>query len=109
MGPSRPCSTMDSPMAGRPFPHLDDGPSAWGRLDEHPVHQSARSWEPESEATAGGVSVLERTLDVDDAGTVVLGAYHQRLASLPIGDRHPDRATSRVAGDVAGDLGDRGR
>src|ERR1700737_2855400 len=73
-GPNRPWSRT----RGNPLPHLDNRSLAEFGFDDQPVHQPAGAGQAQAKPTAGGVAVLERALDVGNAGTLVLGAYHQR-------------------------------
>src|SRR5271166_1519425 len=105
IGPNLPWSRTSR----NPFPHFDNRSAAECGFDDQPVHEAAGTGQAETQSAPGRISVLHRALDVGDAGTLVLGAYHQRLAALPVGHRHPNRTATGIAGDIACDFREIGR
>src|SRR5215208_7118070 len=79
-----------------PFPHLDDGALTGCRLHDQSVHQSSRTRQAEAKPASCRIAVLERALDVDDAGAVVLGADHKGLSAVAVLDSHPHLAASGI-------------
>src|SRR6478735_295133 len=104
IGPNLPCLNT----IGNPLPHLDDGAVAGFRFDLQSVHQPARAGQAESEPASGGITVVQCTVHIRDAGTVVFGPYHQRLPAVPELHPHAHLALAGVTGYVAGDFGEGG-
>src|ERR1700743_1036299 len=102
IGPSQPCSAI----VRNPLPHLDGRALTRGGFHDQPVHQPARSGQPEPESTAGGITVLHCPFDVGDARPIVFGPHDQCLSAFAVLYGNPDRPVTGVTGDVAGDLGD---
>src|ERR1700757_1385912 len=81
IGPLRPLS-----FTGRnPLPHFDRRAAADFGFHDQSVHEAAGPGQAQSQPATGRVPVLQRPFDVGDAGALVLGAYHQGPAAVPLG------------------------
>src|ERR1700722_18015431 len=103
IGPNHPCSGI----VRNPFPHFDLRALTRGGFHDQTVHQPARSGQAEPESAAGGIAVLHCPFDVGDARAVVFGPHDQGLSAFAVLYGNPNRSVAGIAGDVAGDFGDR--
>src|SRR3984957_14165341 len=103
IGPNHPCSAI----VRNPLPHFDLRALPRGGFHDQTVHQPARAGQAESESAAGGIAVLHGPFDVGDTRAVVFGPHHQGLSPLAVLHGNPNRPITGVAGDVAGDFGNR--
>ena len=100
MGPNLPCLCTTR----NPLPHFDDRSVAACGFHYQPIHQAAGSGQAQPQSAAGGVSVFHCALDVGDAGTIILGAYHQGLAAFTVLHSYPDGAAPCGARQLIGDV-----
>src|SRR3954469_20834472 len=93
-------------VALAPLAHRDGRPAAQLRVDVELVHQPAAAGQPETEAAAARVALLQRPLHIRDPRPLIARHHHDRDALIVGGPPDLHLPGAGVDEDVAADLRD---